>query len=168
MVMSFLAGIFAEALIGVCMSGIRQSYQNSQSGKVSNNYHRIHSKIRYLLFWYFSGFSFLRTSLIRIRRSHRCHFYDCFCRPSSDLTSAYFWNLWSCWTSVVLWYMCILGIGTLCRSSREHSLLSCLYCTDSVFYCNVTPSHPSNIRLVEPFSTVRSHVNSFPGLDKLA
>ena len=35
MVMSFLAGIFAVALIGVCMSGIRQSYQNSQSGKVS-------------------------------------------------------------------------------------------------------------------------------------
>ena len=112
MVMSFLAGIFAVALIGVCMSGIRQSYRNSQSGKVSNNYHRIHSKIRYALFWYFSGFSFLRTSLIRIRRSHRCHFYDCLCRPSSDLTSAHFWNLWSCWTSVVLWYMCILG--TVC------------------------------------------------------
>ena len=50
MVMSFLAGIFAVALIGVCMSGIRQSYRNSQSGKVSNNYHRIHSKIRYALF----------------------------------------------------------------------------------------------------------------------
>ena len=35
LVTSILAAIFAVALIAVCMPGIRQSYNNSQTGKVS-------------------------------------------------------------------------------------------------------------------------------------